>query len=246
MPEQLKKLSMNNPIIQVKNLTVTYNNDVILNNINFTIKDQEIAAIIGPNGSGKTTLIKAILGLIKHQGEVKILGQKPEKNLINIGYVPQKFEFDKTFPLTIEEFMSLTIDSSKKNKEKINLALREVEMQNHKTKLLGQLSGGQLQRILIAQAIINQPRILFLDEPTSGIDQSGEKSFYEIINHLNSKHGVTIMLISHEINMVYKFATQIICLNKDLICMGTPKETITKEIIKKLYGNETELKLHNH
>jgi ABC-type Mn2+/Zn2+ transport system ATPase subunit len=237
---------MNNPVIQVKNLTVTFNKDIILNNISFSIEAKEIVAIIGPNGSGKTTLIKAILDLIEHRGEVKILGQEPKKSLINIGYVPQKFEFDRTFPLTIEEFMYLTINSSKTNKEKINLALKEVEMQNHKTKLLGQLSGGQLQRVLIAQAIINQPQILFLDEPTSGIDQGGEKSFYEIIDHLNSEHGVTIVMISHEINMVYKFATQIICLNKDLICMGAPKEMITKEVMKKLYGNETELQIHHH
>lgn len=236
---------MNKYIIQTKNLSVSFNANVILRNININVKEGDVVAVIGPNGSGKSTLIKAILGLVPFSGEIKILGTNIEKQLEQIGYVPQKFSFDTTFPLTVWEFLKLAANDKIK-KDRILQVLTEVEMEKYQNQALGQLSGGQLQRILIARALLNDPKILFLDEPTTGIDIEGEKDFYQIIKHQNIKHNVTIIMISHEINMVYKFADQIICLNKDLICMGEPKQAITKEVMKELYGEDVDLMHHHH
>ena len=230
-------------ILEIKNLTVRYNDHVILNHLNFWVNSGEIVAIIGPNGSGKTTLLKAILGLIPHQGEVTIFGGSPRLALDNIGYVPQRLDFDRTFPLTVNEFLNFIKVKNRSWREEV---LREVGVNTFMDKRLGELSGGQLQRLLIAKALLKEPKLLMLDEATSGVDIAAEMTFFELIEHLNNTHNVTIMLISHEVQMVYKFATQILCLNKDLVCNGRPKEAITKEVLEKLYGKNIEFQPHDH
>jgi zinc transport system ATP-binding protein len=230
-------------ILEIKNLTVRYNDHVILNQLNFWVNSGEIVAIIGPNGSGKTTLLKAILGLIPHQGEVTIFGGSPRLALDKIGYVPQRLDFDRTFPLTVNEFLNFIKVKNRPWREEV---LREVGVNTFMDKGLGELSGGQLQRLLIAKALLKEPKLLMLDEATSGVDIAAEMTFFELIEHLNETHNVTIMLISHEVQMVYKFATQILCLNKDLVCNGRPKEAITKEVLEKLYGKNIEFQPHDH
>ncbi len=230
-------------ILEIRNLTVRYDNHVILNELNFWVNSGEIVAIIGPNGSGKTTLLKAILGLIPHQGEVSIFGGPPRLALNDIGYVPQRLDFDRTFPLTVEEFLNFIKVKNPTWREEV---LREVGVDTFKDKRIGELSGGQLQRLLMAKALMKEPKLLMLDEATSGVDVAAEMTFYELIEHLNETHRVTIMLISHEVQMVYKFATQILCLNKDLVCNGRPREAITKEVLEKLYGKNIEFQPHEH
>jgi len=232
-----------NKILEIKNLTVKYDGHVILNELNFWVNSGEIVAIIGPNGSGKTTLLKAILGLIPHRGEVKIFGGPPKLALSEIGYVPQRLDFDRTFPLTVEEFLNFI---KVKNRAWHDEVLREAGVDAFTGKRIGELSGGQLQRLLIAKALLKEPKLLMLDEATSGVDVAAEMTFFELIEHLNKIHKVTIMLISHEVQMVYKFATQILCLNKDLVCNGRPKEAITKEVLEKLYGKNIEFQSHEH
>jgi len=235
--------SENNAIVSVQNLSVRRNGREIISNIHADIAAGEIAAVIGPNGAGKSTLIQAILGLLPYSGTVRILGRNPRESLRDIGYVPQRFSFDnKNFPLTVLEFLRLSAHPG----ADIPLALREVEMEHNQHRKLGELSGGQLQRVLIAQAIVNQPKLLVLDEPTSGIDLEGEKDFYEIIRHQNQDHGVTVLMVSHEVNMVYAYATQVICLNKNLFCFGRPKDAITKEVLEKLYGSDVSMTEHHH
>ncbi len=235
---------MNNSAIEVENLKVTFNGQPVLNNLNFALKKGEIAVIIGPNGAGKTTLIKAILGLVPYSGKIRVLGEKISKVTHRVGYVPQKFSFDKTFPLTVCEFLKLTV--SRKDPEKVSAVLDEVDVKNCKDKMLGELSGGQLQRVLIARALLNDPEILFLDEATTGVDIEGARTFYEILEHLNKTHNVTIVIISHEVSMVHTFATEVLCLNKDLYCKGIPKSVITDEMLKKLYGENFEMRQHQH
>lgn len=232
------------PILEVKDLSVRFGNFQALDHINFTIEKQEIIAVIGPNGSGKTTLLKAILGLIPYDGEIKIFGKKIRQVLPLLGYVPQHFAFEKTFPLTVDEFVNLTC--RKPDQLPSGGALPAAGMTEMKDKLIGELSGGQLQRVLLAHAMLHQPRILFLDEATSGIDIEGLADFYSTIRRLNREHGVTVMMVSHEISMVYKFSDRLICLNRDLISHGETKTTLTQEVLKKLYGDSADFKTHSH
>jgi zinc transport system ATP-binding protein len=190
---------MKDKALEIKNLSVSLGGMNVLQNINFSLEKGEVAALVGPNGAGKSTLIKAVLGLVSYKGEIKILDSK-RKSIYKLGYVPQYFSFDLEFPLTVNEFLSF--NTKLKDKREIDKALKEVEMYKYKNHKLAKLSGGQKQRILIAQAILSDPELLFLDEPTTGIDASGEKGFYEIIEHLNKVHGTTIVMSSHELIFV--------------------------------------------
>ena len=244
MPKQSRKT--NKAAIDVHHLSVSYGENKVLDNISFQIPVGNVAAIIGPNGSGKTTLLKAILGLIDvDQGSISVFGNKLKKQRDLIGYVPQKFEFDLNFPITVEEFMGL---ASKKSQpalvieEKIKeVGLTPMILQ----KQLGELSGGQLQRILIAEALFNEPKILILDEPAAGIDIAGEKMFHDIIDHINKDHDTTVLIVSHDMAFVSKVVDQVICINKTLICSDAPKIAMTEKNLKKVF-EDVNLSHHEH
>lgn len=245
MPKPSNKRLVNKEVLLVKDLSVYFGQHPAVKDVSFTIHQGEIMAIIGPNGSGKSTLLKAILGLIEHKGQVKVFGQSVKKVLARIGYVPQRFSFDAGFPLTVEEFLELFLKKDHQS-ARLDYALKEVEMIQHRQRMLGELSGGQMQRVLIAKALLNKPEILFLDEATAGIDMEAERNFYELVKHLNKEHDLTIVMVSHEINMVFAFAGQVLCLNRDLICFGKTKEAMTEEVMEKLYGKDVKLRTHRH
>lgn len=230
---------MKDHIIHAHDVSVTLNNTQILTDLTFDIPKKSVVAIIGPNGSGKTTLLKAILGLIPHSGTIEITTK-------NIGYVPQRFEFDRTIPMTVHEFLSLFAE--KENAES-NIAekLKEVGLNEKLNLQLGTLSGGELQRLLIAKSLLNNPDILFFDEPASGIDMEGEKNFYELVGHLNKKHDKTVVMVSHEVEMVTQFATEVLCLSgTKLCCFGPPKTTLNEETLNKIFGNNMSTHQHTH
>ena len=180
-----------------------------------------------------------MLGLIPiTKGEVFIFEKSIKEVRDKIGYIPQRFSFDKTFPITVREFLCLSLLDKEGQDKKIAHSLKEVGMTKYEKKLLGQLSGGQLQRVLIARAILNEPELLFLDEPAAGIDIGGERTLYELIRHLNQEHGVTVIMVSHEIDIVLKYATEVICLNKKMICRGKPHTVLNQDTLTKLYGQE--------
>lgn len=235
---------MASPIIHIEHLSVRYDGQAILKDLSLEIQKGEIVAVVGPNGSGKTTFIRAVLGLIPYQGNIRINGQPVKASLTTIGYVPQRFSFDRSIPMTVREFLALSF--KRVPPRKLKHALLEVDMTEYENHQIGSLSGGQFQRVLIARSLLNDPLILVLDEATSEIDSAGAKSFYDIISHLNKVHGTTVILVSHEINMVYKFADHIICLNRELVCYGKPKEAITKEVLERLYGEDIRFQEHRH
>ncbi len=228
--------------LDVKNLTVAFGRNVVLEDISFELESGVIAAVIGPNGSGKSTLFRAILGLVPHAGEIRIFNESIAKALPHIGYVPQHFDFDRTVPITVREFLSFTAPNL--GKRKAETICRDVQVDTLKDKLIGELSGGQLQRVMIAQALFKNPDLLLLDEPSSGIDIEGAKAFYDLIEHLNTKHKVTVLLISHEVSFVHGFADQVICLNRNLVCDGVPSKVLDKQTLGKLYGSRVDLHLH--
>jgi len=235
-----------NKILEVKNLTVAYENKDIIKNVTFDVKKGEITAILGPNGSGKSTLIKAILGLTPiKKGSVKIFGKEAKEVLCEIGYLPQRFNFDINFPITVFEFLKLSL-KDEKEVHLIDDKLGEVGLRKFKNTLLGELSGGQLQRILIARAILNDPKLLVLDEPEAGIDIQAERDFYQMIKHLDEEHDITVIIISHELDLVYNFAEQVICINKELVCKGVPSKALTPQALEKMYGGGLSHNVHSH
>ncbi len=226
------------PTISVKNLTYKFGDFVALDNISFAIKQGEMTAIIGPNGSGKTTLLKNIIGVYEpFAGSIKIFGKDPSQIVKSIGYVPQKFEFDRDIPITVYEFMALEkCEEKKHNRTNIHKSLQEVGLINIEKNKLGELSGGQFQRVMIAKALLHEKAILIFDEPSTGIDIAGEQTIYDLIKKINKEKGATCLIVSHELNIVNKYADTVICLNKKMICSGAPETVITPENIKQLYG----------
>jgi len=214
-------------VLKVEDLTVKLGEVDVLKDISFSVTKGEFVGIIGPNGAGKSTLIRAILGRVPYSGLVEIYG--------SVGYVPQLPTFNREFPLTVYEFVKLPVRKEHKWKEKVEKALESVGMKGFGHKLVGQLSDGQFQRIALARAIVSQPDILLLDEPESGIDEMGKAKFYELIDELRETRGVTIVMVSHDIGLIFKKCTTIMCLNKTLHCHGPSKEISPLEV-KKLFG----------
>lgn len=230
---------MSDKILVVESLTVIKNSHKILDNISFEVEKGETVAIIGPNGAGKTTLFKALLNLIPYEGKVEW------KSDVKIGYVPQKLYVDKDVPLTTYEFFAL----KEKNKSKIKEALENVGLtssKNHEGSIekhilenrLGILSGGELQRVLIAWALLGNPDILLFDEPTAGVDIGAEENIYMMLDRLKKSKNMTILLISHELEIVYKHANKVVCVNKEKVCYGPPHIALTEESLEKLFGEE--------
>ncbi|MBI2506655.1 MAG: metal ABC transporter ATP-binding protein [Candidatus Colwellbacteria bacterium] len=188
-------------------------------------------AIIGPNGSGKTVLLKTFLGLIPYHG--KISWRKD----IRIGYLPQVLFLDQTLPLTLREFLKAKIDVTKTSPAELGEALELVRLPKSALgKSLGKLSGGELQRALIAFALIGNPNVLLLDEPTASIDPPSEEQIYETIHNLQDVKNLTVIIVSHDLSLVYRYATKVLCLNKQQICFGAPEEVLTTERLQELYG----------
>ncbi len=230
-------------VLTVENLGVRFDDNEVLKGMGFFVQKGDVLAIVGPNGSGKSVLFRALLDLVPYSGSIK--WQKD----IKISYVPQKLSIDRELPLSVGEFMRLK--SGKR--EKIISALKSVgitdehHIENHLLKeRLGWLSGGQLQRILIAWAIIDDPDVLLFDEPTSGIDVGGEETIYNLLKKLRDQKEMTILLISHDLNIVYKYANNVICVNKEMICYGAPSEVLDPAALTKLYGGEASFYKHEH
>ncbi len=210
-------------VIDIKNLSFSYDRDVILENITLHVEELDFLAIIGPNGGGKSTLLKLILGMNKSKkGSIKVFGKSPKKNLSLIGYVPQNTNVNTDFPIKVIEVVLMGHVGSKNplfgyGKDEIACAmgaLAQVGMQEFAQSKIGSLSGGQRQRVMIARALCAHPKILILDEPTSSIDIKGQKEIYELLKLLNQS--ITIVVVSHDISVILEYANKAAHINKRL------------------------------
>ena len=245
MRERSAKTSDKIPAIEVKDCVVAFGDRLVIEGVSFAIEQGDIAAVIGPNGSGKTTLLKAILGLLPMKsGDVKLFGKHLHTVRTMIGYVPQRFDFDRNFPITVREFMDLARRIHCRRHfppSRIDEKIDEVGLpRDILDKRLGELSGGQLQRVLIAQAIINDPAILFLDEPSSGIDIMGEAAFFAVLDHLKKVHNTTIVIVSHDITMISHLVDTVVCINRRLLCFGPPAAALTRHKLEEVFGSHYE------
>lgn len=232
---------MSDTVLSVKNLSVAFNGSPIFKNLNFEVKRGEIAAVIGPNGAGKTVLFRALIGAIPFGGEV---GWVPG---IRIGYVPQRFDLDRNLSLTVRDFLRIKVKAAGNSSLGPEQASALVHLPARRlSHPLNRLSGGELQRVLIAAALIGEPNVLLFDEPTAGIDLPGEEQIYQTLHHIQDERGLTLIFISHDLNLVYRYADKVICLSRAMSCFGTPEETLVADVLDKLYGAKVLQHLHQH
>lgn len=243
-------------VISFENVSFFYHQNLILDQITFTIHAGDYVGVLGPNGGGKTTLLKMILGLEKpNTGTITLFEKKPTRSLYQrIGYVPQTAaQKDWHFPATVEEVVASGRTSqkngrfsSRENKKAITDALETLELLPLRKKLIEELSGGQRQRVFIARALCGSPDVLILDEPTVGVDAPSQEQFYRFIKKLNKEKKITILFVTHDIDVVAKEAKAILCLNRTLLCHVPAKDGITPTILKKMYGVQGEHLTHLH
>jgi zinc transport system ATP-binding protein len=237
------------PIVEVQDLTVILGDSTILENVPLTIDEGEIVALIGPNGAGKTTLLKAVLGLLPiRSGTVRLFGKPPTglgADRDRLGYVPQRLEIDRAIPVTVTELIGIYTPKRYYSRESARKALAEVEAERLIDRQVGKLSGGELQRVMIAMNLLRDPKILFLDEPATGIDREGERLFYDILESLRKERKMAVLMVSHDISVVYRFASRVVCINRRLMCQGTPSEILNDENLEHLYGHATAVYEHH-
>lgn len=245
-------------IIELQNVSFSYGDTPVISNISLHIHRGDYLGIIGPNGSGKTTLVKIILGLLKPSaGVVRLFGNNAAsfQDWSKLGYVPQKaINFDPLFPATVYEVVAMGRYGKKgllkwfnhHDHKLIEQSLRQVEMGEFKNRRIGDLSSGQQQRVFIARALAGEPEVIFLDEPTVGVDVATQEQFYSLLKKLNQEVGLTLILISHDIDVIANEVTELACINQTLVYHGEPKKFITGNYLEKLYGRNTHMILHDH
>jgi zinc transport system ATP-binding protein len=235
-------------VVEIDRLSYAYAGSLVLDNISFSMSEGDLLGMIGPNGAGKTTLFSCMLGLLSdYTGTIKIFGQDVRKNgdaLKKIGYIQQKKAIDQNFPATVEEIVSLGF-SGKVSGEKIAAALETVGMTALKERRIGELSGGQQQRVLIAKAIVNNPKLLILDEPATGIDLETQNKFYALLKKLNEENRITIIWASHDLDAVNKLASSVACINRSMFFHGKTHEFFENPDLLKAYS-ESSMQAHMH
>jgi zinc transport system ATP-binding protein len=246
---------MTQPLIKVENLHVTLGGVEILRGLTADLARGQITALIGLNGSGKTTFLRTLLKEIPYTGRVQFLCGHDHSSPYpqHIGYVPQRLLFDPNLPLTVCELLALALQRRplflgirKKTRDRMRKLLDRVWAGHLLLQPVGGLSGGELQRVLLALALEPQPEVLLLDEPAAGIDFKHAGDFYKLINDLNQQTGVTVVLVSHDLSIVTTFAQRLLCLNEGRIqCQGPPQEVLTGDMVAQIFGRDKGV-YHHH
>lgn len=225
--KSLKVMSPTLPLVQVDDLSLMSMGRLILDNISLSVSTSEIVSIIGPNGAGKTSLLKVIVGLTPPT-KGKVIRAKG----LRIGYMPQRLQIDPTFPLTVERFLLLG-----QRPVALTHTLKEVGIEHILHTQFHAISGGELQRVLLARALLRKPQLLVLDEPAQGVDLIGQGELYNLIGEIRERHGCAVLLVSHDLNVVMAKTDKVICLNQHVCCSGHPENVSKDPAFTELFGN---------
>jgi zinc transport system ATP-binding protein len=245
------------PCVELEDVDFAYGEVRVLERINLTVEPGDFLGIIGPNGSGKTTLIRIMLGLAEPaRGAVRLFGHPPSsfRQWGRVGYVPQRATLDPALPATVREVVATGLLPTlgmlgrirSAHRKRIGEVLSQVGMEAHGAARIGALSTGQQQRVLIARALVSNPELLILDEPTGGVDPEAQTSFYALLQHLHREREVTLILVSHDIGVVAKEVTKLACLNRRLIFHGRPGDFLSDAALTALYGPSVRVVSHQH
>lgn len=233
---------MNEPqaLIQLQNLRISFGDNTVINDVSMVLNSGQITTLIGPNGAGKTTLVKAVLGLLKADS-----GTIEKQQGLRIGYMPQKLHIDSTFPLTVERFLKTAAFYSR---DKMLQALLDVGADKLLKQSVHSLSGGEMQRVLLARALLQNPQLLVLDEPAQGVDINGQVELYNLIARIRDQHGCAVLMISHDLHLVMAATDQVICLNRHICCSGHPEQVSNDPSYIELFGipGAENLALYSH
>ncbi|KKR45098.1 MAG: hypothetical protein UU22_C0026G0004 [Parcubacteria group bacterium GW2011_GWA2_40_8] len=224
-------------VLRVENLHVFIDEDVILEDINFVVHEGDFVAILGPNGAGKSVLLRAILGLLPYKGKVIL---SPETV---IGYVPQRFAPEHDLPLSAEEWLKLSgVNQSiiEETLNKVGFPLTSLYQP------IGILSQGQLQRLMLAFALLRKPTLLFVDEPLAAVDAIGSEAISQLLSRLSKEEGIAVIFVSHDLILVNRAASHVVCLNRVQVCFGNTREALNEKTLKELFGPEQTIHQHIH
>lgn len=238
--------------LEIRNLSVRTGGREILAGIDADIRCGEVTALIGPNGAGKTTLLHAILGLVPYTGEIRFCrAEEHGKGVPRIGYVPQRIDLDRNAPMTVLDFFALSsqrlpvfLGATRTSRREAEAALAKGGVAHLVRRPLGRLSGGELQRVLLAMALRGNPDILLFDEPVSGVDVSGEELFCDFLEQIHRESRFSLLLVSHDLSVVTQHADRVLCLNRSIVCQGATTQVLTPENIAAIYGGGARLTSH--
>ena len=231
--------------IKINDLSVSFGDEKVLDDVSLHMHCGELTVIIGQNGAGKSTLLRAILGQIPHEGNIEFKETKTGNisNVMKIGYVPQTLNIERELPMTVYDLFASFISKypvwlpkNRKLYAKIKEQLKLFSVEDCIDKQVGKLSGGQLQRVMLSIAVTPMPDLLVLDEPVSGIDENGVRDFYRLVDEMKHKHDLAVLLVSHDLELVRKYADKVVLLDNTILCQGTPSEVFENDSFKKVFG----------
>ncbi len=226
--------------LEVDDLSVSFGKTTVFSGLSFRVPKGTSLAIIGPNGAGKSVLFRALIGALPYHGTIR---WAPETR---IGYVPQKLDLERDLPITGRDFLRAKAAVSKVPADDIAVAVSRVGLGGETLSMtIGSLSGGQFQRLMVAFALIGSPTVLLLDEPAAGVDEPGQGRQNEAIRRVQNEAGVTVLLISHDLSVVYQYATNVLCLSKTQPCFGPPRTVLTTDTLNELYSTPTRFHVHD-
>lgn len=227
-------------VLEVDRLSIRFGTTEVVTDLSFRVPEGSSLAIIGPNGAGKTVLVRALLGLLPCRGVIRWAPGS------RIGYVPQKLDLDRDIPITGRDFLQARAALAKESSANIAHAIELVGLAPKVAdQPIGTMSGGQFQRLLVAFALVGKPTVLLLDEPTAGVDEPGQEQFNQLMHRLQKDQRLTVLFISHDLSVVYRYADAVLCLSRKLACIGPPNDILTPERLQEIYGMPLRYHVHD-